>query len=82
MAKKEGSIEVQVERAGSDGSPVQKVSVEIPGGHSIEVACRDGIVVVRLGVAENRACLAADGPQSDFARAINLLRLHLPRCRV
>ena len=82
MAKKEGSIEVRVERAGSDGSPAQKISVDISDGHSIEVACRDGIVVIRLCVAELGVCLTADGPQSDLARAINLLRLHLPRCLI
>jgi hypothetical protein len=81
MAKNEGNIEVHVERAGKEGSPVRRVAVDISGGCSVEVASRDGIVAVRLSTAENGVCLQTDGPQSELARAINLLRLHLPRCR-
>ena len=81
MAKSESSIEVQVDRTGKDSSSVRWVAVAVSGGCSIEVACRDGIAVVRLSVADNGVCLSADGPQSDFIRAINLLSLHLPRCR-
>jgi len=32
MANGEGSIEVQVERTGTDGGPVRKVVVDISGG--------------------------------------------------
>jgi hypothetical protein len=81
MANGEGSIEVQVERTGTDGGPVRKVVVDISGGCNIEVACRDDTVIVRFGPTGNGVCLSADGPQSDFIRAINLLRLHLPGCR-
>ena len=80
MAKSEGSIEVQVDRTGKNDSPVRRVALDVSGGCSIEVACRDGAVVVRLSTAGGGICLETDGPQSDFARAVNLLRLHLPRC--
>ena len=80
MAKSEGCIEVHVERTRKDGSPVRRVALDVSGGCSIEVTCQDGTAVVQLGIAGSNVRLAAGGPQSDFARAINLLRLHLPRC--
>ena len=81
MAKNEGNIEVRVEGGGKDGNPVRRVALDVAGGCSIDVVSRDGMVVVRLSAADNGVCLQTDGPHSDFVRAINLLRLHLPRCR-
>ena len=82
MARNESTIDVRVERTGKEGSPVHRVSLDVSGGCSIEAAPRDGIVVVRLSVGDIGVCLETDGPHSDFVRAINVLRLHLPRCRV
>ena len=81
MAQSESDIQVQVERTGKEGNPVRRVAVDVSGGCSIEVACQDATVVVQLGMAGSGVRLSTDGPQSNFARAINLLRLHLPRCR-
>ena len=36
----------------------------------------------RISTAGGGIRLETDGPQSDFARAVNLLRLHLPRCSI
>ena len=81
MAKSEGFIEVQVEHTGKEGSPVRRVALAVAEGCSIEVARRDDTVVVRLSTAGSGICLKTNGQHSDFARAINLLRLYLPRCR-
>jgi hypothetical protein len=82
MAKSENCIEAHVERIGKEGSSVRRVALKIPGGCSIEVSCQDGAVGVRLSMVGIGVCLGTEGPQSDFARAINLLCLHLPRCRI
>ena len=82
MNRSDSNIDVRVEKAGGDGSPVRRIAVAVPGGCLLEVAPHDGTVVVRLSAAGIGVSLAIDGPHSDFVRAVNLLRLHLPRCRM
>jgi len=74
------NIEIQVDRAGEDGSAVRRVAIAVSETCFIDVAPHEGKVVLRLSTAGNRVCLTTEGPHSDFVRAVNLLRLHLPRC--
>jgi hypothetical protein len=81
MAKNGKIIQVQVDRAGKGRSPVRRVAVDIAAGCSIEISASDGEAVVRMSASDSAVTLATSGPHSDFARAINLLRLHLPASR-
>ena len=59
------------------GGPVRRVTVTFGNEQSVQVACREGTLVVRLKHGRHAIVLGASGAGSQFERAINLLRLHL-----
>ena len=70
----------RVSRVQSSRGPVRRVGVRFGDGHSLELEEVDGTVVLRMSQADRGVRLDASGPGCDFEQAINLLRLHMPRC--
>ena len=48
-------------------------------GHSLQIEQVGQVAVLRLGDIARGVQLDASGPGCDFEKAINLLRLHMPR---
>ncbi len=72
-----GIQNVRVEN-GENDKDVQRVSVEFGDHHRIEIVDCGGHATVRLANSLQQITLRAGGPQCQFERAINLLRLHMP----
>ena len=79
----EASTEFQISRVShvpSSRGPVRRVVVRFGDGHSLALEEVDGTVTLRMDQGNRGICLDASGPGCDFERAVNLLRLHMPRC--
>jgi len=73
--------DLHVERDDGGRGDIRRVVVRFGDGHVVEIIRERRGVILRLGMAAVAVVLDASRPDGDFARAVNLLRLHMPDCR-
>jgi hypothetical protein len=75
-----GIHEVDVEYVGEgDHRAARSVRARFGDGHELRLFAEDGAVQLCLLNGGAAVILDASGPGCEYERAINLLRLHLPR---
>jgi len=57
---------------------IRSIKVCFGDGHELEIDARSGPACLRLHNAALTVALLASGPQCQYERAVNLLRLHMP----